>query len=377
MVSTAAGAGSITIAEYDRMIRPTDGMPEDVQPVLFGLFGEVGSVMSASKKHHREREVYVGFREAAVEEFGDALWYFAAIARRLGLDLETLFLGAMQRTESRSAVTALDSANWPIAVASQLAPAPALDASLQKMGQAAGVLLADGGVADQMRPLLEQFAVCYLAALQACGIPFSEVARHNAAKTIGRFVAPRPGDLPTFDNSYAEEERIPEKFEIRVTQRKSGKIYLRWNSVFIGDPLTDSIRDPDGYRFHDVFHFAHAAVLHWSPVFRDVIKQKRKSDPKVDESEDGGRAIVIEEGVTAWIFAQAKHIGFFVGHDKISFDLLKVVQRFVAGYEVERCPLMLWEQAILQGYAAFVQLKSNNGGLLIGDRISRTLVYRP
>lgn len=369
--------GSLTVADYELLVRPTDGMPPEVQPVLFGLFGEVGSVMAASKKLHREKEVYVGFREAAVEEFGDALWYFAAIARRLNLSLEALFSGALAQRESRSAVTALDSPDWPIAIASQISPTPALDASLQHLGKAAGVLLANGIPADDMKLLLEQFAMCYLAALQACAIPFSEIARHNATKTRGRFLTPDPDALPRFDDRFDEEERIPDHFEIRIAQRRSGKAYLRWNNVFIGDPLTDNIRDPDGYRFHDVFHFAHAAVLHWSPVFRDLIKQKRKSDAVVDEAEDGGRAIVIEEGLTAWIFAQAKQIGFFAGHKGISFDLLKVVQRFVAGYEVERCPLKLWESAILQGYEAFLQVRTNNGGLLIGDRKARTLIYQP
>jgi hypothetical protein len=47
----------------------------------------------------------------------------------------------------------------------------------------------------------------------------------------------------------------------------------------VGDPLTDNIADRDGYRFHDVFHFAHPAVLHWSPTFRALVKRKRKSDP--------------------------------------------------------------------------------------------------
>lgn len=275
--------GSLTIAAYDGMVQPTDGMPPEVQPVLFGLFGEVGSVMAASKKLHREKEVYVGFRAAAVEEFGDALWYLAAIARRLSFSLADLFKDALTQREARSAVTALDSASWPIAIASQVSPTPELDASLQRLGQAAGVLLTDGVGGQELKSLLEKFAVCYLSALQACAIPFSEVARHNAAKTIGRFVDPKPDDLPRFDEGFEEEERIPDQFEIRVTQRRSGKAYLRWNKVFIGDPLTDNIRDPDGYRFHDVFHFAHAAVLHWSPVFRDLIKQKRKSDPKVDE----------------------------------------------------------------------------------------------
>ena len=205
---------------------------------------------------------------------------------------------------------------------------------------------------------------------------FGEVAHYNAAKTISRFVEPVPSTLPTFDKDFEEEEQIPRKFEIKVTQRRSGKTYLQWNGVFLGDPLTDNNLDQDGYRFHDVFHFAHAAVLHWSPVFRALIKQKRKSDPLVDETQDGGRAIVIEEGLTAWVFSQAKQVGFFAGRHSIAFDLLKTVQKFVAGYEVDQCPLKQWELAILQGYKAFLSLRESKGGVLVGDLDKRTLIYR-
>ena len=146
--------------------------------------------------------------------------------------------------------------------------------------------------------------------------------------------------------------------------------------MFIGEPLTDNILDPDGYRFHDVFHFAHAAILHWSPVFRALIKQKRKSDPEIDEAQDGGRAIVVEEGLTAWIFSRAKHLNFFDGQDPISFDLLKTVQQFVQGYEVDACPLSLWERAILDGYKVFRKVRENNGGIVVGNRAARTIEYK-
>ena len=59
--------------------------------------------------------------------------------------------------------------------------------------------------------------------------------------------------------------------------------------------LQDNIRDPDGFRFHDVFHFAHAAVLHWSPTFRSLIKRKRKSAPKVAEDAPARRARTLLE----------------------------------------------------------------------------------
>src|SRR6185295_12674216 len=109
---------------------------------------------------------------------------------------------------------------------------------------------------------------------------FAEVVRMNIAKTCGRFLDPKVEDLPTFDLQYTPEEQLPINFEITVNQRSSGRSYMQWNGVYLGDPLTDNIRDPDGFRFHDVFHFAHAAILHWSPTFRALIKHKRKSVPK-------------------------------------------------------------------------------------------------
>ena len=63
--------------------------------------------------------------------------------------------------------------------------------------------------------------------------------------------------------------------------------------------------------------------------------------------------------------------------DSVAFDLLKTVQQFVQGYEVEACPLKLWERAILQGYAVFRQVRDNNGGIVIGDRDARTIIYQP
>ena len=147
--------------------------------------------------------------------------------------------------------------------------------------------------------------------------------------------------------------------------------------MFIGDALTDNIADSDDYRYHDVFHLAHAAILHWSPTFRSLIKRKRKTDPQVDEAQDGGRAIVVEEGLTAWVFSRAKQLDFFERQTSLSFDLLKTVQQFVRGYEVEKCSLNLWESTILRGYEVFRQVRATSGGVIVGDRGARTIEYRP
>jgi len=132
---------------------------------------------------------------------------------------------------------------------------------------------------------------------------------------------------------------------------------------------------PDDYRFHDVFHYAYVAVLTWSPVIRALFRLKRKSAPKIDEAQDGARAILIEEGITTWIFGHAVNLNLFadIKPGDLPFDLLKHVRQFVAGYEADKCPLWLWEEAILQGYAAFRFLRDHRRARLHIDMNNRRL----
>lgn len=357
---------SSILTDYMSQVAPTDRLPlDDLQPILLGLFGEVGSIMATAKKFHREREAYAGYRNAVEEEFGDALWYLTALCRRLTIRVDEILADANASNDKPSS-----SVGTPLTV-------PELDSTLLLLGEAATGLFVLRTSPSLAPARLAAFAESYRGAVKAARVDFTQVVRKNIAKTRGRFLAPDYASLPTFDYDSPEEERLPAHFEIMIDQRSSGRSYLRWNGVFIGDPLSDNIRDPDGYRFHDVFHFAHAAILHWSPTFRAVIKQKRKSDPKVDEAQDGGRAIVVEEGLTTWIFSRAKELNYFEGQKTISFDLLKTVQQFVSGYEVEACPLSLWEIAILRGYDVFRQVKHSRGGIIIGDRSRRTIEYAP
>src|SRR5262245_28418150 len=80
------------LATYAAQIADTDILdPSEVNPVLQGLYGEVGGIMSTAKKHIRERAGYPGFQRAAEEEFGDTLWYLAALCRRLRIPLQEAF----------------------------------------------------------------------------------------------------------------------------------------------------------------------------------------------------------------------------------------------------------------------------------------------
>jgi hypothetical protein len=79
----------------------------------------------------------------------------------------------------------------------------------------------------------------------------------------------------------------------------------------VGDPLDDNSEHSDDYRYHNVFHLAHMAVLGWSPVMRRLLGCKRSELPTVDRVQDGGRAAAIEEGLTAYMFTMAGEHSFF------------------------------------------------------------------
>jgi MazG C-terminal domain len=131
----------------------------------------------------------------------------------------------------------------------------------------------------------------------------------------------------------------------------------------------------DDYRFHDVFHLGYAAILGWSPVLRALFKVKRKSLPKIDESQDGARAILIEEGVSTLVFHRAMQLKFFESISTLDYSLLKLIPEFVDGYEVDQCPLWQWEEAILEGFKAFRLLRQHRRGIITADLARRKLIF--
>ncbi len=375
-VETASRVSEL-LRDYVIRVAKTSDLPEgDPNPVLQGLFGEVGSVMATAKKSRREGEAYAlteRHRNAVVEELGDTLWYFNALCGHLGHDAAEIFSGVVggggfDEIMVESGGTAFHDAGSE-AVSD-------IDELLLSLGEAASALLGTRAKSLKTLDLLRAFTECYLRTVRTKGVSFPEVVETNIEKVRGRFVKTGYDELPTFDSKFPKDERLPENFEIEIVTRATKKSHMMWNGVFIGDSLGDNIPDEDGYRFHDVFHLSYAAILHWSPIFRALTKRKRKSEQETDDNQDGGRAKVVEEGVSAWIFSQAKDLDFFRNQDQVSFDLLKGVQNFVKGYEVERCPLWLWEYAILEGFKVFRQVNENEGGIVIGSRKDRTIAYK-
>ena len=176
-------------------------------------------------------------------------------------------------------------------------------------------------------------------------------------------------------------EQLPARLEVEFLQRKVGNrivVVQQIKGLNIGDPLTDNSHRPDGYRFHDIFHLAYAAHLGWSPVIRALLKVKRKSDPQIDENEDGARAIIIEEGIATWIFNHAKgHKNYAqVEPGRLEYGLLKQVRGMVDGFQAVSCPLWQWEFAILDGFRVFRDLLAHKGGTVVADLNKHSLTYK-
>ena len=199
-------------------------------------------------------------------------------------------------------------------------------------------------------------------------LDLDDVARANLEKTRDRWLRTSSDCL---DARYPEHERLPQsgRFEFIASTNDAGRptVRVRYNNAWIGDPLTDASHVDDGYRFHDVFHLGYAAALRWSPVTRKLLGRKRRSNPETDEAEDGGRAIVIEEGIAATVFAYATSHNYLEGINRLDFQLLDVIKSISAPFEVGTRTAADWEKAILTGFDAWRKLRDNNGGVVILD----------
>ncbi|MGL5825263.1 MAG: nucleoside triphosphate pyrophosphohydrolase family protein [Nocardioides sp.] len=269
-------------SEFQRKASGTDQRPgEDLGDMvvhLLGLAGEAGSVAAEYKKMLRDGQAHAWWKPRMREELGDVLWYVAAIASHLRLDLD-------------------------------------------------------------------------------------EIAHANLEKTRDRWQTSASAPL---DAAFPAGERLPREgvYEFVSTSSESGKaavdIYL--DGATVGAQLTDASYVDDGYRFHDIFHLSYAVLLGWSPVTRLLLARKRKSDPDTDENEDGGRAIVIEEGIAALVFGYASQHNMLENITRVDQKLLDTIQMVTGQLEVGARSQANWEAAILQGFEVFRQLVAHQGG---------------
>ncbi|MBA0224538.1 nucleotide pyrophosphohydrolase [Stenotrophomonas maltophilia] len=286
---------------YQREAQSTDRVPSrqrnggagsDVVVPLLGLAGEAGELLSEYKKHLRDGDSHLLFRERVSEELGDLLWYVGNLAEKFDLKLE-------------------------------------------------------------------------------------DIAQQNLRKTRDRW-GPQDTSSLVFDADFEEHERLPRRFEVELSEvivNGAKKIRMQVDGKQIGDDLTDNADDPDGYRFHDVFHLGYVAVLGWSPVIRKLLGRKRRSNARIDEVQDGGRAQVLDEGVAALVFDYAKEHRWLEGVDDLDYKLLRTVKGVTSLLEVRERSLGEWQRAILNGFEVWRQVLKCGGGKILVDQDARALKF--
>jgi NTP pyrophosphatase (non-canonical NTP hydrolase) len=387
----------IGLDEYQEWTTRTDRNPHPgiggLGFAMLGLFGEAGSLLSELKKKQRDQDSYLAYHDSVIEELGDVLWYFANSAHRVGLRLSTVAgrvpakLGDWDY-QGRAAPRSFIDLQKPQAELTGPLASHLVERRFLGLAGKVGLLLdhfaagnlntnGDAFTAD----IVELFRVL-LAAADDAAVSLNEAARLNIDKTFGRWPTERKW-APLFDVAADPDEQLSRLIEMRFIEKTTGdgRVYVmqQCKGINIGDRLTDNRIPGDDYRFHDVFHLAYAAILGWSPVLRALFKVKRKSNPMIDENQDGARAILIEEGIATWIFNHGVRNHDFRSVNSLDYSLLKAIRELVRGYEVDTLPLWQWEWAIFEGFRIFRDIKrpENRGGTVVADLTHRTIEFYP
>jgi NTP pyrophosphatase (non-canonical NTP hydrolase) len=293
--------------------------PDSLTIPILGLLGEAGSLATAYKKYLRDGMPWESNKNFIQQELGDLLWYISTIATHCDLDLDKIAQLNLSRTESRYGY------------------------NLQQWRDKFDVVSLDKDFPETERfPRKMQFL-------------FEEKCLGDGEKTV------------TMTLVAAEPNYFPEGAIQAESEKKLG--------FTLGSPLTNNSWLDDGYRFHDALHIAFLAVLGWSPVLRSLLRLKRKSQPRVDECEDGARAYDVEEGITSLLARRAPQYNWFLEPQNIDNETLDDILDHTKGLEIGQLPAWLWKHSISSGFTIMKHLEENAGGYVLIDLDRSSIEY--
>lgn len=267
----------------------------------------------------------------------------------------------------------------------------------EKVGEISGAVklrLRDKGAysAASFRTDVERYigeALWYLSAVAThFHTDLDRIAQANLASNRARWGMHRDPQGGLFHGRRSERYPLEEQWPLRVllefasSHEETGSSWLpiariTVDGVPFGDPIDDNSPRDDGYRFHDILHFAFAAKLDWSPVVRSLMKNKRKSSREDDKFEDGARARDTEEAVSNLIHKHACANNLFLHAKRLGSEFLADIQLHVRDLEVRDRTAHEWEECIIATYAVYRKLLENNGGTVDIDFSTGTLEFRP
>lgn len=347
--------GYVELARKTSVIKWDDEEHRKIAPL--GLLGELGSLATVIKRSIRDDFASARYEKQMVEELSDLLWYLTIIA-----DSQDVVLDA-----------------WPVAEQpdeqfQQLILLEGKVASLLTMIAARSVI-EPSEARDSILGIFQELA----NAAAMIDMTLAGVADASAKKITAHWLPDRSKQAECFDSEYPPYERLPRKFTVDFLniahddEQTPDELLVSIDGMHLGDRLTDNNHKIDGYRYHDIFHLAGACCLGWSPVFRGMLKRKRKSDSEIDRVQDGARASILEEAVIGEIFTYARKSEFRENMDRVDSDLVKLIQALVEGYEVERVEPWEWQDFILKSLNLFNQIRHGFSGKIAFDADRREM----
>ena len=428
------------VSEYDQFVRESDQalskpITERMDIAMYGLVGEIGSLVAAIKKKllsEGGEERWNEANEEILEELGDAMWYCfslsAAANPRVGRNIFSVDIANLKTEigasdeKAKRIQAALDASKRDrFLVAANKFPRTKymvfedyqtlafltartrnkvlLEVCLAVLWQLGAELLRrklpvlekeiNRSVPDRdINRVLGEIAWHLAAVSTLHNLALSDIARSNETKVSYRRRRGMP--TPLHDSRAPTTQQFPRRFEIAFLTVAKGRSRMYLDGRQLGAELTDNAYDEDGYRFHDVMHLANVAKLGWSPVIRDLMGRKRKYKAKLDEVEDGARARIVEEAVIKAIHSEgirtarlrspkipASRLFLFAAREDITFRFLRSIHESVRGLEVFANRYWEWEDAIIEGYTVFASLRQEEQGTVTIDLKERTIVFRP
>lgn len=426
------------VSDYQQFVQESDQFrdrapSERLDIALYGLAGEVGSVVAAIKKRllGKKESNWQLTNEEIEEELGDAFWYCFQLAEILSADRTFNILthdidhlraeiGAENARAQRIEGVLTPERSQKFLDAARHFPRDASDIEFDSY-QALAFLTARTGNATlvevclavlwqlnaellrQKLPEIERElnrmlpdramndvlgeVIWHLSALASIySLRLSDILKRNIEKVGARRRGTR---TPLHDDGNKPAEQLPRQFEIAFVTLGDDRARMYYGGKRLGDPLTDNSYEDDGYRYHDVMHLANVAVLGWSPVLRKLLGKKRRSDPKIDEVEDGARAQIVEEAVIKAIHSEGIHLArleqgeeaerarLFPDRNDISFRFLRLIRTFVSDLEAKDNLFWEWEEAIFAGHDMFHRLRTEGQGTITVDMDKQSLAFRP
>lgn len=247
-------------------------------------------------------------------------------------------------------------------------------------------------VAANFREDMERYigeALWYLSAVAThFNAELEEIAVRNLESNRARWGVHRDDQGQLFharaSEAYPPEEQWPESVRLEFVD-SSGPPERSWLSVTkitvdgipFGDPIDDNTPREDGYRYHDILHFAFAVMLDWSPVVRKLMRNKRKSSKEDDKFQDGARARDTEEAVSNFIHKEGTSNNLFLHAKRLDTDFLTEIQVLVRDLEVRDRTAHEWERCILSAYSVYRSLLKNKGGYVDADFKNARLDFVP